>query len=86
LLEPLCDRFKRYFLAEYTDSEFKEIAVQRLKKEGIEDSQLAMYIANAVLRDLGRKLIRDCIRIARKSKSIQDVDETVQTLKKYDLK
>jgi Holliday junction DNA helicase RuvB len=86
LLEPLFDRFERYFLTEYTDSEFKEIAVQRLKKEGIEDSQLALYIANAVLRGLGRKSIRDCIRIARKSKSIQDVDETVQTIKRYGLK
>jgi MoxR-like ATPase len=86
ILEPLYDRFERYFLSEYTDEEFKAIAVQRLKKEGVQDEELALYIAKAVLRGLGRKSIRDTIRIARKSEQIQDVDETVQTLKKYDLK
>jgi ATP-dependent Lon protease len=86
ILEPLFDRFERYFLSEYTDDEFRAIAVQRLKKEGIEDEELALYIANVVLRGLGSKSLRDVIRIARKSKTIQDVDETVLTLKKYGLK
>lgn len=45
-----------------------------------------MFIANAVLRGLGRKSFRDAIRIARKSKTIQDAEETIETLKKYDLK
>ena len=86
ILEPLFDRFERYFLSEYSDDEFKAIAVQRLKKEGIQDEELALYIANTVLRGLGRKSLRDCIRIARKSKTIEEVDETVHTLKKYGLK
>jgi hypothetical protein len=57
-----------------------------LKKEGIQDEELALYIANAVLRGLGRKSFRDCIRIARKSKTMEDVDETILALKRYDLK
>ena len=85
ILDPLFDRFERYFLSEYRDDEFKAIAVQRLKKEGIQD-ELALYIANAVLRGLNRKSLRDVIRIAKKSRTIQDVDETVQTLKKYEPK
>jgi hypothetical protein len=45
-----------------------------------------LYIANAVLRGLNRKSLRDIVRIARKSKTIDDVDETILALKRYDLK
>lgn len=86
ILEPLFDRFERYFLSEYTDEEFRAIAVKRLKQEGIDNEELALYIANAVLRALGRKSLRDIIRIGRKSKKIEDVDETILALKKYSLR
>lgn len=59
ILEPLVDGFERYFLSEYSDDEFKVIAVQRLEKEGIQDEELALYIANGVLRGLNRKSMRD---------------------------
>jgi hypothetical protein len=45
-----------------------------------------MFIAKVILRGLRRKSFRDAIRIARKSKTIQDAEETIETLKKYDLK
>jgi MoxR-like ATPase len=86
IMEPLLDRFETYYLREYTDDDFRSIAVKRLQLEGIDDEELALYIANAVLRGLGRKSLRDAIRIARKSRSIQDVDETIWTIKKYILK
>jgi len=86
ILDPLLDRFEAYYLTEYTDDQFRTIAAKRLKQEGIETEELALFIANAVLRGLGRKSFRDVIRIARKSKTIQDVEETIQTLRKYDLK
>jgi MoxR-like ATPase len=47
ILEPLIDRFERYFLSEYTDEEFRAIAVKRLKQEGIENIELARYMANS---------------------------------------
>jgi len=87
ILEPLFDRFETYFLTEYTDEEFRQIAASRLRQEGVADAELALYIANSVLGGLNRKSLRDAIRIARKCKKIEDVDETVQSLKKYgDLK
>jgi holliday junction DNA helicase RuvB len=86
ILEPLNDRFETYFVPEYTDDEFRAIAVQRLKEEGIEDEELAIYIANSVLRGLGRKSFRDCIRVARKNKTLEGVETTIQTMKRYDLK
>jgi hypothetical protein len=38
----------------------------------------------SVLRCLGRKSLRGAIRIARKCKTLEEVDETIQTLKKYE--
>jgi MoxR-like ATPase len=86
ILDPLLDRFEAYYLTDYTDDQFRAISVKRLKQEGIENDELALFIANAVLRVLGRKSFREVIRIARKAMTIQDVEETIQTLKKYDLK
>jgi len=86
LLEPLFDRFEVYFLTAYTDDEFKAIAAKRLSKEGIQDEELALYIANAVLKGLRKRSFRQAIRIAKMCKTIEQVDETIQTLKKYDLK
>ncbi len=74
ILEPQLDRFEAYYLREYTDDQFRAIAVKRLKQEGIENEEVALFIANAVLRGLGRKSLRDAIRIASKSKTIQDVE------------
>lgn len=84
ILEPLLDRFETYYLTQYTDDEFIAIAINRLKQEGIDNEDLALYIANSVLRGLGRKSLRDAIRIARKCKTLEEVDETIQTLKRYE--
>jgi holliday junction DNA helicase RuvB len=86
ILEPLFDRFERYFLPAYSDNEFKAIAAKRLSKEGTEDEELALYIANSVLRGLVWKSFRDCIRVARKNKTVDGVDTTIQTMKRYALK
>src|SRR5712691_10303764 len=71
----------RYILTAYSDDEFIASAARRLKQEGIDNEELALYIANAVLRALGRKSLRDIIRIARKSKTMEDVDETILAFK-----
>jgi hypothetical protein len=71
-------------LTEYTDDEFIAIATKRLEQEGVDSKDLALYIANSVLRGLGRKSLRDVIRIARKYKKLEEVDETIQTLKRYE--
>jgi len=50
IIVPLFDRFETYFLPDYTDEEFRQIAASRLRQEGIVDEELALYIANSVLR------------------------------------
>jgi len=67
-------------------TEFKAIAAKRLSKEGIQDVELALYIVNAVLKGLNKRSFRQAIRIAKMCKTIEQVDETIQALKKYDLK
>jgi hypothetical protein len=57
-----------------------------LSKEGIQDVELALYIVNAVLKGLHKRSFRQAIRIAKMCKTIEQVDETIQALKKYDLK
>ena len=84
ILDPLMDRFETYYLTEYSDDEFVAIAIKRLEQEGIDSEELALYIANSVLRGLGRKSLRDAIRIARKCETLEHVDETIQTLKRYE--
>jgi len=54
ILEPLLDRFETYylteFMTEFTDDQFRAIAIKGLKQEGIDNEELSLFIANAVLR------------------------------------
>ena len=50
ILEPLLDRFETYYLTEFTDDQFRAIAIKGLKQEGIDNEELSLFIANAVLR------------------------------------
>jgi hypothetical protein len=64
-----------------------EIADKRtLWQEAVGNEELAAYIANAVLKALGRKSFRQVIRISRKSKTMEELDETKLALWRYDLK
>jgi hypothetical protein len=45
-------------LTDYTDDQYRDIATYRLRREGIENEELAQYIANAVLRGLGKRSFR----------------------------
>ena len=58
---------------------YPHMATYRLR-QGIDNEELTQYIANAVMRGLGKRSFRDAIRIARKCKTIEQVDETIQTM------
>jgi len=68
ILDPLLDRFEAYYLTDYTDDQFREIAAKRLRQEGIEDEELALFIANAVLRGSWKKIISRCCQNCQKVK------------------
>lgn len=82
--EELLSRFRKLRFKEYSDEEFKEVAVKVLsEREGIPDT-LALYIAEKVLKDLRSRDVRDAVGVARllKEDNEEDVDRVVGTLKK----
>jgi MoxR-like ATPase len=84
LLEPLLTRFCVLHLKPYSFEEFQEITSMVLSKEGI-DVEIAREIAHIVWTKMNSRNVRDCVRLSRMSNnSIEDIDQIVNTLVKYD--
>ena len=81
IIEPLLSRFAILEIPEYTFGEFSEIAVNRLKKEGVHELT-ARFIVEKVWNELGSKDIRDVIKVSRLASSSEDVSFVVKMLKK----
>ena len=81
IINPLLSRFAILEIPEYNFEEFYEIAVTRLKKEGVHELT-ARLIAEKVWIELGSKDIRDVIKVSRLASSIQDVSFVVKMLSK----
>ena len=81
IIEPLISRFVLLGVPEYTFEEFSEIAITKLTKEKV-DISLAKTIAEKVWNELGSNDIRDVIKVARLTSSLEDVSFVVQMLKK----
>ena len=84
LLAPLLTRFCVLHLKPYSFEEFQEITSMVLSKEGI-DIEIAREISHIVWTKMNSKNVRDCVRLGRMSNnSIEDIDQIVKTLVKYD--
>jgi hypothetical protein len=62
---------------------FTEIAVQRLTKEEGISEKLATKIAKQVMQKLNRKDLRDCIKVARITKTPDEILSVVGMMKKW---
>lgn len=80
--EPLLSRFIILKIPEYTYEEFKQIAVIRLKDEGV-DEKLALIIAQKVCCEFDSKDIRDTLKVGRLANNIQEVEHIVKIMKSY---
>ena len=80
--EPLISRFIILKIPEYTYEEFKQIAVIRLKEEGISE-KLALTIVQKVWCEFGSKDIRDVFKVGRLASNIQDAEYIVKIMKSY---
>ena len=80
--EPLLSRFIILKIPEYTYEEFKQIAVIRLKDEGI-DEKLALMIAQKVWCEFGSKDIRDTLKIGRLANNIQQAENIIEIMKSH---
>lgn len=81
----LMSRFQPLRFRDYTDDEFYEVVVNVLKEqEGISEN-LALYIAQKVLGELGSRDVRDAVKCARlllKTKTKEEVDSIMSILKR----
>jgi len=82
LPKELLSRFVLLRFRDYTDDEFREVAVDVLKEqEGVSET-LGLYMAEKVLRELNSRDIRDVIKCSRllKTKTKEEVDFIVSIL------
>jgi holliday junction DNA helicase RuvB len=85
LLPPLLTRFRTLCLRSYNQEEFRQITKRILYyEEGIDDVDIAETIADAVWTKMKSANLRDCVRIGRMTKSIEDVNRIVDVILKYD--
>jgi Holliday junction DNA helicase RuvB len=81
LCKPLLSRLIVANIPQYTDEEFKEIAFQRLtNKEGVSE-EVAKDIAIQVIQRLGRRDLRDCIKVARIAKTSKEIMSMIDVMK-----
>jgi len=79
----LLDRFLPFKLKPYDRKTFIDVVKNVLIKREGKDEELARYIAIRVADNLGTLSVRDAIKIARLSKTKEDVDFLIRTLLKY---
>ena len=80
----LLSRFLKLYFRDYTPQEFIEVTVDVLTKREKISPQVAFHIGEKVLKELGSKDVRDCVKISRllKQKTVEEVDGLVELLKK----
>lgn len=82
LLSPLLSRFIIFHLKPYNLSKFIEVSNGILIKNDVA-FDVANEISHVVWNKLKSRDIRDCIKIARLAKTIEDVEWIAKTLKQY---
>jgi holliday junction DNA helicase RuvB len=83
LLTPLLSRFLILYFKKYDYDSFLTITKHLLLKECNLESNISKQIAYLVWNKLKSKDIRDCIKIGRLSKNVEDVDLIIETMKQY---
>jgi Holliday junction DNA helicase RuvB len=81
IIEPLLSRFLVLEIPEYTFDEFREIAVSRLAKENV-DKYIASVIAENVWNELESRDIRDVVKVARLTKTVEDIPFMIRMMKR----
>jgi len=79
IIQPLLSRFTILEMPEYNLEEFTEIALIRLAKVNV-DKCITRVIAERVWNELGSRDIRDVIKVARLTDTIQDVPFVIKML------
>lgn len=80
----LLSRFTPLRFRDYTEDEFYDVVVNVLREQESVAENLAVYIAQKVLRDLSSRDTRDAVKVARllKEQTKVDVDKIVDIMKR----
>lgn len=84
LPKELLSRFALLRFRDYTDDEFREVTVNVLREQEDIPENLAVYIAEKVLRELNSRDVRDAVRCSRllKTKTKEEIDSIISILKR----
>jgi hypothetical protein len=80
-------RFRDIHFTSHTEQEFVDIAIEILDREEGVDRDVAMIIADAVYNRLKSTNIRECVRLARLTRSdnnLANPERIIETFTKYD--
>ena len=84
IMPPLKSRFFIIELEPYSYEQFCQITVNLLTNQHKVKEEIAKATAYAVWNRMRSRNIRDCVRIGRMAKSIEDINFIVDTLRRYD--
>src|ERR687887_651801 len=84
IISPLKSRFFIIELEPYSYEQFCEITVSLLIKQHKVKEEIAKTTAYMVWNKMRSRNIRDCVRIGRMAKSVEDINFIVDTLRRYD--
>jgi Holliday junction DNA helicase RuvB len=83
IISALKSRFFIIELEPYNYEQFYKITTRLLIKQHNVKEGIAKATAHMVWNKMGSRNIRDCVRIGRMAKSVQDVDFIIDTLRRY---
>ena len=85
IIHPIRSRFLSLILKGYSYEEFHQIVTKLLSKKSI-NQKIIDEVVYAVWYNIKSKNIRDCVKIARMAKSVDDVIFLVNIYNKYNIK
>jgi len=83
LAKELLSRFLKVNIARYTEEELRGVIIKVLTEREGRSRDMAEYIAEKVIKNLGSRDPRDAVRVSRIAKEKWDVDWFVETMRKY---
>ena len=83
IIPALKSRFFIIQLEPYSYEQFSQITMRLLIEQYKVDEEIAKATAYMVWNKMRSRNIRDCVRIGRMAKSVQDVDFIIDTLRRY---
>jgi holliday junction DNA helicase RuvB len=78
----MSDMFKYGSLIKYNYEQFFQITMSLLIEQHKVEEEIAKATAHMVWNKMRSKNIRDCVRIGRMAKSVEDVDFIIDTLRR----